>query len=106
MPSLPDGTPDTPAPAAAPIIDPDAFERFEGWRETTLAIFTEPTANATPRAFAEFIYTVCLEYSHYWPPERGKLPSPVPRGCRRSPAPARLSRHVGPGPGGRLSDGG
>jgi hypothetical protein len=71
MPSLPDGTPDTPAPTAAvpPIIDPDAFERFEGWRETTLAVFTEPTANATLRAFAEFIYTVCLEYSHYWPPE-------------------------------------
>lgn len=68
-PSTSTDTPTTPGAAVPPIIDPDAFERFEGWRETTLAIFTEPTANATLRAFAEFIYTVCLEYSHYWPPE-------------------------------------
>jgi hypothetical protein len=74
MPSLPDGTPpsghdDAPAFAPVPILDPDAFERFEGWRETTLAVFTDAKANATIRAMAELIYTVCLEYSRYWPTE-------------------------------------
>lgn len=55
--------------AIPPIIDPDAFERFEGFRETTLAIFTDAKANATLRGMADFIYTVCLEYSQYWPAE-------------------------------------
>jgi hypothetical protein len=55
--------------AVPPTIDPDHFERFEGFRETTLAIFTDVKANATLRGMADFIYTVCLEYSQYWPAE-------------------------------------
>lgn len=74
MPSSSDPTPsdvpdDAPAFAPVPILDPDAFERFEGWRETTLAVFTDAKANATIRNMADFIYTVCLEYSRYWPTE-------------------------------------
>jgi hypothetical protein len=66
--------PDVPTFAPVPIIDPDAFERFEGWRETTLAVFTDAKANATLRAMADLIYTIALEYSRYWPVE--------PEGCR------------------------
>jgi hypothetical protein len=60
-------TADTSTPAAVPIIDPDTFGRFEGLRETTLATFTDAKANATVRAFVDFVYTVCLEYSEHWP---------------------------------------
>jgi hypothetical protein len=59
----------TSQPAVPPILDPDAFERFEGFRETTLALFTDAKANATLRAMADFIYTISLEYSRYWPAE-------------------------------------
>ena len=55
--------------AVPPIIDPDAFERFEGFRETTLALFTDATANATLRAMVKLIYSLSLEYSSHWPDE-------------------------------------
>jgi hypothetical protein len=55
--------------AVPPIIDPDTFERFEGFRETTLALFTDAKANETLRRMADFLYTVCLEHSRYWPSE-------------------------------------
>jgi len=55
--------------AVPPVIDPDAFERFEGFRETTLALFTDAKANATLRSMADFIFTISLEYSRYWPDE-------------------------------------
>jgi len=71
MPSLPDGTPpDIPATAAVPpVIDPDRWEDFEGLRETTLAYFTEPAANATLRGLGALLYTLVLEYWHHWPAE-------------------------------------
>ena len=55
--------------AVPPVIDPDAFERFEGFRETTLAVFTDPAANATLRGMADLQYTMGLEYSQHWPRE-------------------------------------
>jgi len=62
---------DVPTFAPVPIIDPDAFERFEGLRETTLALFTDAKVNSTLRAFMDFVYTIALEYSRYWPKEPG-----------------------------------
>src|SRR5436190_23426018 len=62
---------DAPTFAPVPIIDPDAFERFEGLRETTLALFTDAKVNSTLRAFVDFVYTIALEYSRYWPKEPG-----------------------------------
>ena len=57
--------------AAVPVIDPETFEHFEEMRETTLATFSDAKVNATLRAFVDFVHTVCLEYSKYWPREEG-----------------------------------
>jgi hypothetical protein len=70
MPSSSDPTPDTPATAVVPpVIDPARWEDFEGFRETTLAYFTDPTANATLRGLGALLYTLVLEYWHHWPAE-------------------------------------
>jgi len=61
--------PDAPAFAPVPVIDPAAFEEYEGLRETTLAVFTDAKVNTLLREFVDFVYTVCLEYSKYWPRE-------------------------------------
>jgi hypothetical protein len=58
-----------PAAAVPPVLDPDLFERHEGFRETTLAYFTDPQANALMRAFGDLIYTLALEYRGGWPRE-------------------------------------
>ncbi len=55
--------------ARVPVIDPDAFEEYDGLRESTLAVFTDAKVNTLLREFVDFIYTVCLEYSKYWPRE-------------------------------------
>jgi hypothetical protein len=72
MPSLPDrippSGPDSPA-AVPPILDPSRFEDFEGFRETTLAVFTDPAANATLRGLGDLLYTLALEYTRHWPHE-------------------------------------
>lgn len=57
---------DRPA-ALPPRLDPDGFERYEGFRETTLAYFTDPESNAGLRRFGELQYTLVLEYWHHWP---------------------------------------
>ena len=64
-------TPQRVAPVCArvPVIDPAAFDEFDGLRETTLAIFTDAKVNTLLREFVDFVYTVCLEYSKYWPRE-------------------------------------
>jgi hypothetical protein len=71
MPSLPDPTPAGPAgpPAVPPIILPEHFEDFEGFRETTLSVFTDPQANAILRGLGDLLYTMALEYTRYWPAE-------------------------------------
>jgi len=72
MPSLPDRIPPSgPEDPAAPIptIDPERFEDFEGFRETTLCVFTEPGANATLRGLGDLLYTMALEYTQHWPVE-------------------------------------
>lgn len=55
--------------AVPPVLDPDLFERFEGLRETTLAVFTDPVWNATLRCLIDLLYTMACDYSRYWPRE-------------------------------------
>lgn len=55
--------------AQVPVIDPAAFEEYDGLRESTLAVFTDAKVNTLLREFVDFVYTVCLEYSKYWPRE-------------------------------------
>jgi hypothetical protein len=63
------GTDDT-RPAALPAtIPPARFEDFEGFRETTLAVFTDPRANAALRTVGGLLYAISLEYARYWPRE-------------------------------------
>jgi hypothetical protein len=56
-----------PPPAVPPIIDPDRFEDYPGFRETFLLYVPDPTANATLRGFGELMYNLILEYWDYWP---------------------------------------
>jgi hypothetical protein len=72
MPDRPQSTPDhpdTPRAAVPPVIDPEDFERFEGFRETTLAYFLDEEANSALRIVGQLLYTIVLEYWHHWPQE-------------------------------------
>lgn len=72
MPDRPQSTPDhpdTPRAAVPPVIDPEDFERFEGFRETTLAYFLDQEANTALRTVGQLLYTIVLEYWHHWPQE-------------------------------------
>src|SRR5882672_1745107 len=71
MPSLPDPTPPAfPPDVAVPaVIKPPRFEDFEGFRETTLATFTDPGANAVLRGLGALLYEMALEYTAHWPHE-------------------------------------
>ena len=67
---------DTPTPPAFPpgvavpaVISPPRFEDFEGFRETTLCVFTDPQANATLRGLGGLLYEMALEYTAHWPHE-------------------------------------
>jgi hypothetical protein len=55
--------------AVPPILDPDAFERFEGFRETTLAYFLDKEANAALRIVGQLLYSMVTEYWQFWPSE-------------------------------------
>ena len=55
--------------AVPPVLDPKRFDHFEGFRETTLAIFTEPKHNQALRAVGDLLYTLGAESSQYWPRE-------------------------------------
>ncbi|MES1240266.1 MAG: hypothetical protein ABUT39_01480 [Acidobacteriota bacterium] len=65
MPDRPQSTPD---PAAVPpIITPADFEDFAIFRETFLAVFTEPEHNRCLREVGNLIFDMALEYRGYWP---------------------------------------
>ena len=53
----------TPPPAALtpPALDPARWEDFNGYRETFLLYFPEPTANASLRRTADLYYQLVLE---------------------------------------------
>ena len=57
--------------ATPAVIDPARFEDFEGFRETTLAAFTNPLANGVLRGLGDLVYTMALEYARHWPHEPG-----------------------------------
>jgi len=52
--------------AVPPILRPKDYERFEGFRETTLACFLHPAANVALRTLGRLLYSMVLEYWRYW----------------------------------------
>lgn len=58
----------TPA-AGPPIVDPESFHDFDGFRETTLSLFTRPEDNAALRHTGRLLYTLACEVSACWPAE-------------------------------------
>jgi hypothetical protein len=65
-PQLPRAIP--PAGAAVPaFILPDRFEDFEGFRESTLAVFTDKLTCTSLRALGQVLYDLGLECAHLWP---------------------------------------
>jgi hypothetical protein len=70
--------PPPPPPAApglaTPPLDPARWEDFEGFRETFLLNFTDPSQNATLRSLSRMLYHLILETAHLMPvPEEGWL---------------------------------
>src|SRR5436309_11522515 len=62
------------AAAVPPILDPYAHERYEGFRETTLAVFRDADCNAALRQLGESLYRLGLVFSYHWPtPPEGSL---------------------------------
>jgi hypothetical protein len=60
--------------AVPPALIADHFERHEGLRETTLAVFTEDRLNAALRVLGEELFLMALEYRLHWPVEpEGRL---------------------------------
>ena len=61
---------DTSTPAAVPpIVDPESFYDFEGFRETTLSLFTRPEDNAALRGVGRLLNTLANEAAAGWPSE-------------------------------------
>jgi len=59
--------------APVPAIDPDAYESYEGFRETTLAIFTDPADNHALRRFGGLLSDLAWEFARHWPPAAGGI---------------------------------
>ncbi len=55
--------------AVPPIVDPEDFHVFHGFRETSLCLFTDPEHNAALRATGQLIYTMASEGDNDWPSE-------------------------------------
>ncbi len=66
------GTDRTPA-AGPPTVDPEDFHDFEGYRETTLSLITDPERNAAMRATGRLIYAMAAELSGEPPEPEGSL---------------------------------
>jgi hypothetical protein len=62
MPDRPQSTGPTP-----PTVNPARFEDFPAFRETFLAIFTDPGYNAALRDVGNLVFEMALEYRGYWP---------------------------------------
>jgi hypothetical protein len=73
MPSLQKSTPDGLTAAGPPVVDPEAFHDFEGYRETTLSLITDPERNAAMRATGRLIYAMAFELSGDPPEPEGSL---------------------------------
>ncbi|HEX3530570.1 MAG TPA: hypothetical protein VH988_26205 [Thermoanaerobaculia bacterium] len=55
--------------AVPPVVDPEDFHDFEGFRETTLSLFTDPEHNAALRATGRLLFTMASEGDNDWPAE-------------------------------------
>jgi hypothetical protein len=62
-----------PPAAIPPIIDPARFEDYPAFRETFLLFFTDPSANATMRAFGQLLHEFVLEFWGMWPSHPGGI---------------------------------
>ena len=65
MPDQSNATP--PAAAIPPVIVPDRFEDFPAFRESFLAIVTDPEYNRALRTFGDMLFELALEFRGYWP---------------------------------------
>jgi len=65
-PQLPRAIP-PPGAAVPAFILPDRFEDFEGFRESTLAVFTDKLTSTSLRALGQVLYDMGLESAHLWP---------------------------------------
>ena len=63
---MPDRSKSTPGPTP-PIVNPARFEDFPVFRETFLAVFTDPGYNAALRDVGNLVFEMALEYRGYWP---------------------------------------
>lgn len=54
-------------PAPIPRIDPEDFEKHEGFRETFLLHFSEPKTNTNLRELGSLLFDLALESSEAWP---------------------------------------
>jgi hypothetical protein len=62
---MPDQDESTPAPI--PQIDPQRWEKHEGFRETLLLHFTHPKANRTLRDLGDLLFDLSLKAAPSWP---------------------------------------
>jgi hypothetical protein len=63
----PDSMPSTDLVSCPPVLDPDCWEDFEGFRETFLLNFSDPRDNAALRAVGRVLYHLVLEAAHVMP---------------------------------------
>jgi hypothetical protein len=63
---MPDRSKSTPGPNP-PNVNPARFEDFPAFRETFLAVFTEPFYNTALREIGNLLFEMVLEYRDYWP---------------------------------------
>lgn len=73
---MPELTPEstTPPPAIPPVVTPDRFEDFPAFRESFLAVVTDPDYNRALRTFGDMLFELTLEFRGYWPePPEGLL---------------------------------
>ena len=50
-----------------PTVNPARFEDFPVFRETFLAVFTDPIYNNALREIGNMVFEMALEYRGYWP---------------------------------------
>jgi hypothetical protein len=53
--------------ASAPVLDPETFESYDGFRETTLAVFSDPEDNRALRRFGALLSDMAWEFAPHWP---------------------------------------
>jgi hypothetical protein len=57
----------------SPTVNPDTFQDFEGFRETTLSLITKPEDNAALRATGRLIYAMATQLDDSPPEPEGAV---------------------------------